>query len=92
MTEEDARLRSSTEEYLRRSAPVRWVNWISKCPDPETRKELECVLFENGHLRDLTDQKVADRIVRAILNVPSVMELVLTDLAEELERIREERE
>lgn len=92
MTDEEAELQMCVEEYLRRSAPVRWVNWISKCPDPEARKQLEAVLFDNGFLRDLTDLKVADDVVRAILGVPSVMDLVIADLAEEVERIRKQRE
>ncbi len=92
MTDEEAELRIWIEDYLRRSAPIRWVNWISKCPDPETRTELESVLFEDGFLRDLTDLKVADEVVRAILGVPSVMELVIADLAEEVNRVQKRRQ
>src|SRR5690349_1714418 len=47
MIHEEAELRIYIEEYLRRSAPVRWVNWILKCPNRDARRRLESVLFEN---------------------------------------------
>ena len=78
------------EEYLRRSAPVRWVNWILKCPNRDARRRLESVLFENGFLRDLTDPDVADEVVRAILGAPAVMDLVIADLAEEVGKVRKQ--
>ena len=90
MTNEEAQMRRSIEAYLLRSAPVRWVNWISKCPDPQTKRDLEFVLFEDGRIRVLTDPKVADEVLNAIYHAPPVMELVIADLAGEVDHIQKQ--
>ena len=77
-------LREVVEAYLQKCAPIHWLNWASKCPDPDAKKLLDSVLFRGGRLRDLTDASVKAEVLEVISKSPAIMEVVIADFAEEL--------
>jgi hypothetical protein len=83
-------LREVVEAYLKNCAPIHWLNWASKCPDPDAKKLLDSVLFIGGCLRDLTDASVKAEVLEVISQSPAIMELVIADFAEELRMHTEE--
>ncbi len=77
-------LREIVEDYHQNSALIHWVNWASKCPDPDAKNLVDFVLFRGGHLRDLTDASVKAEVLEVISQSPAIMELVIADFAEEV--------
>jgi hypothetical protein len=81
---EVAWLREKVEIYLKNRPPILWLAWASRCPDANAKSLLESVLFENGRLRDLTDESIRSEVLEGISQTPSLMELVIADLADEM--------
>ena len=82
--EEEQKLWGYVEAYLQERPPVHWLSWTGRCQDEAARKRVELVLFRNGRLRDLTDAAVKREVLDAIRQEPSIMQLVIADLAEEV--------
>jgi len=73
-------------KYLEACAPVRWLNWVSRCDDPQEKQFLESILFKDGGLRDLTDETVKREVLDAIRQSPSIMRIVIKDFADEVRK------
>ena len=84
MPDHDSDLARYVETYIGHSQPIHWVNWMTRCGDLQSKEALQAVLFENGHLRDLTNQNVRREVLGTIANTAPILELVIADLAEEL--------
>ena len=86
MEDENQKLWGYIEKYLEACAPVHWLIWVSKCSDPEAKKYIESVLFKDGGLRDLTNASVKKEVLDAIRQTPHVMQIVIKDLANEVQK------
>ena len=84
MSNEEHEMRRLIEAFLQNCAPVHWVNWSSRCPDPDAKNLLDSALFEGGGLRDLTDARVKTEVLGVISQSSAIMELVIADFAEEV--------
>jgi hypothetical protein len=84
MSNGENEMRRLVEAYLQNCAPIHWVNWASRCPDPDAKMLLESVLYEGGGLRDLTNAGVKAEVLEVISQSPAIMELVIADFAEEV--------
>jgi len=82
MSDQPRDLESAIELFIRRSQPIHWVNWMTRCSDREAKEKMKSVLFENGHLRDLTDFSVKEEVLHAVLTNEAIFELAIDDLAE----------
>jgi len=86
MDDEDQKMWAHIEKYLEACAPVHWLIWVSRCSDSEAKKQIESVLFKDGGLRDLTNASVKKEVLDAIRQTPHLMQIVIKDLANEVQQ------
>ena len=84
MTKEEVQVREWVEAYLKHTAPIRWVQWWSRCSDPDAKRLLQSVLFEGDHLRDLTCADVKVAVLEVVWQAQALLDLVVADLADEV--------
>jgi hypothetical protein len=89
MDGEEQKMWEYVHKYLESCAPIRWLDWVSRCGDPDAKKFVESILFRDGRLRDLTNESVRKEILDAIRQTPSIMEIVIRDFADELRKQEE---
>lgn len=91
MDTEEQKLWDYVEAYLQGCAPVHWLSWHGRCQDEDTRKRVTLVLFRDDGLRDLTDPAVKREVLDAIRQEPAMMQIVITDLAEEVAKYEKDK-
>ncbi len=79
------KIRELIGDYIENCQPIHWVSWMTNCADPDGKRQLESVLFENGSLRNLTDPNVREEVLNTVRTTPSILEVVIRQLAEEVE-------
>jgi hypothetical protein len=84
--EEQQKLWGFVERYLEEVAPIHWLNWHGRCQDDAAKERVSAVLFYDGHLRDVTDPVVKQEVLETVRHEPAMMQLVISDLAEEVEK------
>jgi len=89
MENEEEKMWEYVHKYLESCAPVHWLNWVSRCEDAQAKGYVESILFQNGGLRDLTNQTVKIEVLDAIRKTPSIMKIVIKDFAEEVRKQEE---
>ena len=85
MSDDEQEVRQVVEDYLQNSKPIHWVNWMSRCSDSDAKNLLKDIMFENDHLRDLTDWHIREKVLEAISASSDIMALVIADLVNEAE-------